>query len=253
MENAYQGSLYRHCSFCHQWKNTFYWWYIPIWNGGTVTTEAKAKLQDFWKNYQYLIIDEYSMQAKDFFALLLQNISIAKEGSPESAHEKLFGGINVIICGNHHQFPPDAQAIRNALFYPSDEFHDSHESQVGQVIYEEFETVVVLKEQIQVTDKVWHDFLQHLHHSQVKECHLKMLRKLVIRRSQEPQVNFSADPWKCMSLITPHHAICKQWNEAAVQKCVKKLDSNCLCVWHRIPFKGDHSPFMRNIVLNPTT
>src|SRR5271168_582011 len=23
--------------------------------------------------------------------------------------------------------------------------------------------------------------------------------------------------------------------------CVKKLDSNCLCVRHRIPFKGDHS------------
>jgi hypothetical protein len=158
------------------------------------------------------------MQVKDFFALLSRNISIAKEGSPESAHQKSFGGINVIICGDPHQFPPVARAIRDALFYPSDEFRDSHESQIGRAIYEEFETVVILKEQMRVTDNVWHEFLQHLHHGQVKERHLKMLRKLVIGKLQEPQVDFSVDPWKSASLITPRHAVRKQWNEAAVRK-----------------------------------
>ena len=191
-------------------------------NEATLTAEAKAKLQDFWKNYQYLIIDEYSMQAKNFFALLSRNVSIAKEGSPESAHQKSFGGINVIICGDPHQFPPVARAIRDALFYPSDEFRDSHESQVGRAIYEEFETVVVLKEQMRVTDNVWHEFLQHLRHGQVKEHHLKMLRKLVIGKSQEPQVDFSVDPWKSASLITPRHAVRKQWNEAAVRKLCRE-------------------------------
>ena len=79
--------------------------------------------------------------------------------------------------------------------------------------------LVVLKEQMQVTDNVWHEFLQHLRHIQVKECHLKMLRrKLVIGKSQKPQVDFSVDRWKSALLITPHHAIRKQWNEAAVRK-----------------------------------
>ena len=50
-------------------------------------------------------------------------------GSPELAHQKLFGGIKVIICSDPHQFPPFEQAIC-----------DLHESQMRQAIYEEFET-----------------------------------------------------------------------------------------------------------------
>ena len=45
-----------------------------------------------------------------------------------------------------------------------------------------------------------------------------MLRKLVVGKSQEPQVDFSADLWKCTSLITPRHPVCKLWNEATIQK-----------------------------------
>ena len=43
-----------------------------------LTTEAKAKLQQFWKRKFYLILDEYSMLAKYFFSLLSQNIGGGK-------------------------------------------------------------------------------------------------------------------------------------------------------------------------------
>jgi hypothetical protein len=73
----------------------------------------------------------------------------------------------VIICGDLHQFPPVARPLRSTLYYPSDQVQDSVDSQLGRAIYEEFSTVVTLKEQMQVTDRVWHDFLQHLQHGHV--------------------------------------------------------------------------------------
>ncbi|KIN95737.1 hypothetical protein M404DRAFT_49684, partial [Pisolithus tinctorius Marx 270] len=80
----------------------------------TLSDESKAKLQQFWQHISYLIIDELSMLAKKFLAILSHNISTAKM------------------------------------------------SQLGRAIYMEFTTVVILKEQMRVTDPVWHDFLEHL-------------------------------------------------------------------------------------------
>ena len=57
-----------------------------------------------------------------------------------------FGGVNVIILGDFHQFPQGARPIRDALNYPSNAETDSLGSQIGRAIYEEFTTVVTLKE-----------------------------------------------------------------------------------------------------------
>jgi hypothetical protein len=40
--------------------------------------------------------------------------------------------------------------------------------------------VVILKEQMRVTDEVWKDFLVHLRHGMVEEEHLKMLCTLIV-------------------------------------------------------------------------
>ena len=59
---------------------------------GAVTDAAKRKLQDFWRDARYLIIDEYSMLSKSFLGILARNISIGMEGSPVAmeGHEKRF-------------------------------------------------------------------------------------------------------------------------------------------------------------------
>ena len=77
--------------------------------------------------------------------------------------------------GDFHQFPPVACATSEALYYPSNTAMDNIDSQIGRAIYKEFDTVVVLKDQFRITDKVWHDFLTHLHHGHVQEKHLSML------------------------------------------------------------------------------
>ena len=73
-----------------------------------------------------------------------------------------FGGIGVILLGDFHQFLLVARPLCDSLYYPVDPSSDSLTSQIGQTIYEEFSTVVELKEQRRVTNLVWHDFLQHL-------------------------------------------------------------------------------------------
>jgi hypothetical protein len=208
----------------------------------SVTDAAKKKLQDFWRNVRYLVIDEYSMLSKTFLATLSRNIAIGKEGSSGFQPGQSFGGLNVILCGDLHQFPPVACGKREALYYPINT-KDSMDAQIGRRIYEEFTTVVILKEQMRVTDPTWRDFLVHLRYGRVETRHLKMLRTLLLKRPPaisdsltaapsvitpsyslsdppviSPHVDFNSHPWNDAPLITPRHAVRTRWNQAAVQK-----------------------------------
>ena len=184
----------------------------------SIGDETKAKLQKFWEHYQYLALDEMSMIAKDFFALLSRNAGIGK-GNTDG---RSFGGINVIILGDFHQFPPVARPIRDALYYPSNPEIDGLSSQIGRSTYEEFTTVVTLKEQRRISDPVWHDFLQNLRRGTVNSDHIRMLRSLVIGKNSSHAVNFTTEPWNEAVLVTPRHAVRHQWNNAALRKMCRE-------------------------------
>jgi len=91
------------------------------------------------------------MISKSFFALLSRQIGIGKEKS----------GV-----------PSVAVAPSEALYYPTNLVRDSIDTQIGRGIFEEFVTVVILREQMRVTDPVWRDFLEHLRYGRVQERHL---------------------------------------------------------------------------------
>lgn len=221
------------------------------------TSDAtKKKLQDFWRNIRYLIIDEFSMLSKSFLAALSRNISIGMEGSQGFQQGTSFGGLNVILCGDLHQFPPVACRKREPLYYPIG-MDDLTALQVGRRIYEEFSTVIILREQMWVTDHIWRDFLDHLRYGRVEPRHLKMLRTLLLKHqapnslsplarpqdttpspdphsniagSVNPIINFSIPPWASASLITPRHAVRARWNQAATQKwCADSKTRLYLC------------------------
>ena len=113
-----------------------------------LSDESKAKLQKNWYSRCYLIIDKYLMITKTFLATLSRNISIGKQGSPSEKPGYSFGGVNVILCGDLHQFPPVATEYQNSLYQPTNLARDSIECQISHAIYEEFQTVVILKEQM---------------------------------------------------------------------------------------------------------
>ncbi len=141
-------------------KTTHVIGHVAVKKDGQLTDDAKRQLQAFWRGKRYLVLDEYSMLAKSFFAVLARHIGIGKEGDPIDG-ELSFGGISVILCGDLHQFPPVACSRAEPLFMRTDMERDlAHPDRVlGRKIYEEFTTVVILKEQMRVTDPTWRDFL----------------------------------------------------------------------------------------------
>jgi hypothetical protein len=127
-----------------------------------------------------------------------------------------FGGINIILCGDLHQFPPVAESRREYLYRPNVLATDPLDCQIGGAIYEEFDTIVILKQQMRVTDPIWHNLLTNLRNGEVQETDLHTLRELIIDHTQHD--DFHIEPWSSASLVTPRHVVRSLWNEFAACK-----------------------------------
>ncbi|THH04463.1 hypothetical protein EW146_g10168 [Bondarzewia mesenterica] len=145
-----------------------------------ISDAARKQLQADWCTREYLIVDEYSMIGKSFLAKLSKHVSIAKQDDSNQAIQQSFGGISVILCGDHHQFPPVAQSKREALYWPLYVAGDTIDMQIGRTIFEEFDIVVVLSEQMRVKDARWNSFLHNLRMGQVEQDDIDMLRRQVL-------------------------------------------------------------------------
>ncbi|PSS08934.1 hypothetical protein PHLCEN_2v3424, partial [Hermanssonia centrifuga] len=189
--------------------------------GDTLSDVSKSKLQQFWKDKRYLIIDEVSMIGKSFLVDIERNVSIGMQGGEGFLAGQSFGGLNVILCGDYHQFPPVAKGKEEYLFEPADITHHQEQSIIGRRLYEEFSVVVILHQQMRVTDEVWRDLLVHLRNGQVQSRHIACLRSLIINRPG-CEANFTELPWKNASLVTPRHAVRTLWNEHAARKWCKE-------------------------------
>ena len=102
---------------------------------------------------------------------------------------------------------------------------DSEDAKIGCCIYEEFSTVVTLREQMHVTDQRWRDFLVRLGYGRVQHDDLTMLRSLLLQHSP---IDFSSAPWANASLITPRHGVRTQWNQAAIRKACSESGQRLL-------------------------
>jgi PIF1-like helicase len=181
-----------------------------------MSDETRKKLERIWQHATYLIIDEFSMISKTFLARLSRAVAFGVRGS-NPTNDQSFGGINVILCGDLHQFPPVATALSEALFYPIGLF-DSTESKLGRMIYEEFSTVVILKEQHRIEDVGWKELLERLRQGDIRDEDIALLRSRVISQRNGPTINFNSPPWNDASLVTPRHGVRNVWNEAASRK-----------------------------------
>lgn len=194
---------------------------IPL-RGGTLSEEGRKRLAEMLRDVSYLVLDECSMFSRSFFAHLSRNISIGKTGASDL--DKPFGGINVILCGDFHQFPPVASA-KNAPLYHFELFdnHSRLDDALGREIYEQFNIVVRLTEQVRVTDPVWLSFLRRLRNGEVSAEDVEMLRELVLTNPKCAIPDFESEQWRDVALVTPRHAVRTQWNDAATRKhCARR-------------------------------
>ena len=81
---------------------------IAILNHDSISNDTKKNLQAMWRDACYLIIDEFSMLSSPFLATLSKNLSIATLINGYGSQDVSFGGLNVILCGDLHQFPGTA-------------------------------------------------------------------------------------------------------------------------------------------------
>ena len=139
------------------------------------------------------------MLSWSFLATLLsRNVTVGLEGAPYAREGHSFGQLNVILCGDLHQFPPVACAKSEILYHPVNLTKYSGHARVGHRMYEDFSTVVTLREQMRVTDQGWRDFLVRLLYGRVFD--LNMLQSLLLQHSP---INFSFPSWVDASLIPP--------------------------------------------------
>lgn len=189
------------------------------------------------------MIDEFSMLGKTFLYWMSNHVSIAKRGaaSDTALRDEFFGGINVVLIGDLHQFPPVVCNAVQYLFHPANLIIDDAPCKGGRRIYESFDTVVILKEQIRVVDQVWLDFLHRLRRGVVDASDIAMLKSLVVHRNGEGALDFSKSPWDECVLVTPRHAVRKAWNHAALRKMCKNQGKRLLVInaEDRISYHGE--------------
>ncbi|KAI0310392.1 hypothetical protein OF83DRAFT_1047564, partial [Amylostereum chailletii] len=163
------------------------------------------KQAEFWREIDYLILDESLMLSRAFLAKISRRLSAAK--GAQDSQDLPFGGVN---------------GTQSPLYYPADQGRgDKVDDILGRQIYEQFRTVVILEQQVRVKDAQWLEFLHALRQGIVTEGQVKMLKGLVLGNGSE-QVDFRRGPWKDAVLITPRHAIRTRWNGAAVEQHSQK-------------------------------
>ncbi|KAB5588280.1 Vacuolar membrane-associated protein IML1 [Ceratobasidium theobromae] len=165
-----------------------------------IPNQIRDKLHETWKNIRYLIIDEISMVSRTFFAQVSAVIAAGKK-----VDSAAFGGINVIISGDFHQFPPVACPESEALYAPKVPFQNptkqQTESLTGRAIYEQFRTVVLLKEQ-----------------------------ELIVSPEGNGANSIASDDWKRAVLVTPRHGVRIAWNKKASQRhCAETHQQLFIC------------------------
>src|SRR5260370_38869683 len=106
------------------------------------------KQSKWWLTQWYLIIDECSMISRAFLSKLSTILGLIMTEAKGEWQEEAFGGMNVILCGDFHQFPSIRGGPRATLYWPS-VAGDSSEEALRLALYRKFNGIVILKDKMQ--------------------------------------------------------------------------------------------------------
>jgi len=73
-----------------------------------------------------------------------------------------FGGLNMILTGDFHQFEPVGKPHEALYSQPMAGRTEKKTAIVGRNLYSQFDTVVILTEQKRIDDEVWDELLQKI-------------------------------------------------------------------------------------------
>jgi hypothetical protein len=166
----------------------------------------------------FVIVDEISMADKAMFYMTSQVVHEVKSAEGQ-ARPGPFAGIHFVCTGDFHQFPPVANPI-GALYqdqHPNNN-NNVRRSQLGRQLFEEFDKVVILREQVRVRDVTWMNILSRLRVGECTDEDIAEIRRLVLTNPQCDVPDFSKAPWKDAILVTPRHSVREAWNSASLKR-----------------------------------
>ncbi len=87
-------------------------------------------------------------------------------------------------------------------------------------VFKQFETVIILTEQVRVKDKTWTNMLDRLRVGECSHEDIEEINKLVLSNPECDKPDFQQQPWSEAVLVTSRHAVREQWNyQATIKHC----------------------------------
>jgi hypothetical protein len=160
----------------------------------------------------WLAIDEMGMCTPDLLTLLSQVAGKVKVDDGKADATVPFGGLNVLIMGDFHQFPP-VGGPHIALYR---KLVERNTAVVGKAIYLQFDTVVKLHRQWHIDDEGWMQILQRSQDGECTTADLREIRKLIVTNPECEPTDFTKHPWNSAVLVTPRNCVRNAWNRAAL-------------------------------------
>jgi hypothetical protein len=165
---------------------------------------------------QFLITDEVSMCTKQLKYRGSEIVSRVRALEGVGNGSESFGGMDIINFGDFHQFPPVGNASV-ALYCDRPDTDDAH-GLMGRSIFLEYDKVVILQDQMRVTDDLWTKILSRLRIGECTEEDINEVKKLVLTDPECEVPDFTGDLWGEPTLITPRNAVKDMWNSAALER-----------------------------------
>ena len=140
----------------------------------------------------WLAVEESGMLTKDLLCHLSQVAGSVRTGDGRTNSTIALGGLNVMLTGDFHQFPPVGQP--DVALYRKD--CPRHASVVGENIYRQFDTVIELVEQNRIDDPHWEEILHNARTGSCTEDDILEIDKSVLTNDKCNIPDFSVPPWK---------------------------------------------------------
>ncbi|KAJ3571254.1 hypothetical protein NP233_g3868 [Leucocoprinus birnbaumii] len=187
-------------------------------NRGSVKTYNLRKRKIGGK--RLLIIDECSMLTSRLLAATSQLVDYirSRDDNEGKTAGLAFGGLDVILFGDFHQFPPVGRSGRALYAEPK-----TDQDILGHQIFLQFKTVLFLRDQMRVEDEEWLQFLRRLRVGGCNAGDMELLEGISLMASDVEKPDWNKYPWSEAVLITPRRAVRDMWNQEKLKMhCQKK-------------------------------
>ena len=148
------------------WQTLHSWAGIPInnprkenWADTNNATIHKKRKQNIGGR-QFLICDEVSMCTKQLKYRGSEIVTRTRAAEGVATVSECYGGMDIIDFGDFHQFPPIGNP--SAALYCDRPETDNLHGLKGKSIFLEYDQVVILHEQMRITDDFWSGLLSRL-------------------------------------------------------------------------------------------